>query len=122
MEKNEPEEDEAELHAPGLNMTEAEAKFVVAQAEKMVEQQAIFDSIRDEAEVKANRQLIRQRHVETDALFDELDAKTVTKEAAAEQPEAPEGFVAQTSEGAKLQLPHFYLSKGTEIVEILDEE
>lgn len=44
---------EAEQPAWGFNM--AEAEFVVSQAAEMVEQQAILESIRDEAYVEANR-------------------------------------------------------------------
>ncbi|KAE8810467.1 putative laccase-11 [Hordeum vulgare] len=61
-EEEEPEamkEDEPEEEAPGLSMVDAEAKFVVAQSKEMAEQQAILDYIQDEAEVEANRRLIR---------------------------------------------------------------
>ncbi|KAE8795090.1 hypothetical protein D1007_30030 [Hordeum vulgare] len=54
-------EQEEEPKAAGLSMAEAEAEFAVAQSKEMTEQQAILDSIRDEAEVEANRRLIRQR-------------------------------------------------------------
>ncbi|KAE8774314.1 hypothetical protein D1007_53340 [Hordeum vulgare] len=62
-------------------MAEVEAEFAVSQSEKMAEQQAILDSIQDEAAVEANRRLIRQRQAEADAPFDELEAE----ESAAEQ-------------------------------------
>lgn len=90
MEEDVQKEDETEIHAPGLNMAEADADFVVAQAEEMVEQQVILDSIRDEAELEANRRLIRQRQAEADALFDELHAEITTVEAATKQPEGAE--------------------------------
>ncbi|KAE8813348.1 hypothetical protein D1007_09501 [Hordeum vulgare] len=77
--------------APGLIMAEVEAELTVAQSEDMAEQHAILDSIRDEAEVEANRQLIRQRQEEADALFDKLDTGIEAEEAAAEQPKASEG-------------------------------
>ncbi|KAE8819517.1 putative LRR receptor-like serine/threonine-protein kinase [Hordeum vulgare] len=69
------EEDELEEEAPILSMEEAEAEFAIAQLEEMAEQQAILESIRDEAKVEANRLLIRQRQVEANTLFDELKAK-----------------------------------------------
>ncbi|KAE8819149.1 Auxin response factor 4 [Hordeum vulgare] len=80
-----------EIHALGLNMAKAGVEFVVAQADKMTEQQVILDSIRDEAEVESNRRHIRQRQAGADALFDELEAKIAAKEAATDQPEASEG-------------------------------
>ena len=43
----------------GLHMEQAEAEFAVAQANEMVEQQAIPESIQDEAYVKANQRFIR---------------------------------------------------------------
>ncbi|KAE8790175.1 hypothetical protein D1007_35504 [Hordeum vulgare] len=49
-----------EEEAPRLSMAEAEAKFPVTQSKEMTEQRAILDSIRDEAEVEANRRLIQQ--------------------------------------------------------------
>ncbi|KAE8796829.1 hypothetical protein D1007_28128 [Hordeum vulgare] len=55
-EDNEPEE---ENDTPGFNMTDAGEEFVVAQADKILEQRAILDSIRDDDEVEANRRLIR---------------------------------------------------------------
>ncbi|KAE8783524.1 Cysteinyl-tRNA synthetase [Hordeum vulgare] len=58
-----------------FNMAEADAEFAVAQVEEMVEQQAILESIQDEAEVEANRTLIRQKQAEADALFVKLDAE-----------------------------------------------
>ncbi|KAE8769914.1 putative laccase-11 [Hordeum vulgare] len=61
-----------EEEAPGLSMAKAEAEFAVAQPKEMTEQQAILDSIRDEAEVEANRRLIPQRHAKADTLFDEM--------------------------------------------------
>ncbi|KAE8815248.1 hypothetical protein D1007_07378 [Hordeum vulgare] len=56
-------EEEEQLKAmeeepPGLSMAEEEAEFVVAQSGEMADQQAILDSIRDVAEVEANRRLI----------------------------------------------------------------
>ncbi|KAE8794339.1 hypothetical protein D1007_30887 [Hordeum vulgare] len=50
----------------------------------MAKQQAILDSIRDEAEVEANYRLIRQRQAEADALFDELDAEIEAEKAKVE--------------------------------------
>ncbi|KAE8812180.1 hypothetical protein D1007_10785 [Hordeum vulgare] len=80
----------------------------------MVEQQTILDSIRDEAEVEANRRLIRQRQAEAEALFDELDTEIEAKEAVAKQLEA--------LEGAELRQAAIYPAEGTEIVVISDEE
>ncbi|KAE8807147.1 Auxin response factor 4 [Hordeum vulgare] len=104
------EEEDPEEEASGLSMTKAEAEFAVAQSKKMTEQQAILDSIRDEAEMEANRRLIWQRQAEADALFDELKAK----EAAAEQPESPEG--------AELWQATIYSPEGMEIANISDED
>ncbi|KAE8791625.1 hypothetical protein D1007_33941 [Hordeum vulgare] len=88
MEEDEPEEDDhPEVHAPGLNMAEAEAKFAVGQAEEMGKEQAILNSIRGEAEVYANRWLIRQRRAKTDDLYNELEADIAAEEAATERPE-----------------------------------
>ncbi|KAE8770519.1 Cysteinyl-tRNA synthetase [Hordeum vulgare] len=72
MEVVDPEEEEP---APWFNMTEADAEFVVAQAKEMGKQQAILESIHDEAEVEANRELIRKKQSEADTLFDKLDAE-----------------------------------------------
>ncbi|KAE8775884.1 Cysteinyl-tRNA synthetase [Hordeum vulgare] len=89
MEEDEPkEEDDPKIHAPGLNMTEADAKFIVAQANEMVEQQAIPYSISDEVEVEANRRLIRQRQVDVDTFFDEFEVDIAAEEAATKQPES----------------------------------
>ncbi|KAE8785286.1 hypothetical protein D1007_41032 [Hordeum vulgare] len=77
----------------------------------MMEQQAILDSIRDDAGVEANRRLIRQRQAESDTLFNELDAEIKAEEVAPEQ-----------LEGAELWQPSIYPSKGTEIVDIFDKE
>ncbi|KAE8802146.1 putative LRR receptor-like serine/threonine-protein kinase [Hordeum vulgare] len=96
---------------------EVEAEFVVAQSKEMAKQHAILDSIRDEAEVEANRQLIRQRQAEADAFFDELDAEIEASEAAAKQLEALEA-----PEGVKLRHAVIYPPEGTEIVDIFDEE
>ncbi|KAE8816201.1 Cysteinyl-tRNA synthetase [Hordeum vulgare] len=52
------EEDEAGQPPSYLNMAEVEAEFTIPKAEEMVEQQAIVDSIRDEADMEANRMLI----------------------------------------------------------------
>lgn len=108
MELADPEEEEAEQPAPGFNMAEAEAEFAVAQSAEMAEQQAILESIQDEAYVEANRKFIRQEQAASDALFAELDAEIEEEEAGAEQPEA--------------QLPPMYPEPGTEIVDISNEE
>ncbi|KAE8775920.1 hypothetical protein D1007_51531 [Hordeum vulgare] len=108
------EEDDPEEKAPDLSMMEAEAEFVITQSKKMAEQQGILDSIRDEAEVEANRRLIRQRQAEANAIFDELEAEIEADEAAVEQPEAPEG--------AKLRQAAIHSSEGMTIVDISDEE
>ncbi|KAE8805499.1 hypothetical protein D1007_18423 [Hordeum vulgare] len=100
-----------EEDAPGLSMAEVEAKFAVTQSEKMAEQQVILDSIREEAEVEANRRLIRQRQAEVVALLDELDTEIEAEDAAVEQPEGPE-----------LRQAAIYPPEGTEIVDISDEE
>ena len=42
-------------------MEQAEAEFAVAQAEEMAEQQAILESIQDEAYMEANRMFLRRR-------------------------------------------------------------
>jgi hypothetical protein len=103
MEVADLEEDEAEQPAPGFNM--AEAEFAVAQAAEMAEQQAILESIQDEAYVEANRAFLRQEQAASDALFAELDAEIEEEEAGAEQPEAPEG--------QELQLPPMLPAEGT---------
>ena len=64
--------------------------------------------------MKANRWLIQQRQAEADALFDDLEAEIEAEEAAAEQPQAPEG--------AEPQQAAIYPPKGTEIIDISDEE
>ncbi|KAE8784091.1 D-3-phosphoglycerate dehydrogenase, chloroplastic [Hordeum vulgare] len=63
------EEDDPKEEAPGLSMVEAEA---------------ILDFIRDDAEVEANRPLIRQRREKANSLFDKLDTKIEAEEAAME--------------------------------------
>ncbi|KAE8820360.1 Cysteinyl-tRNA synthetase [Hordeum vulgare] len=83
------EKDDPVIHAPGLNMPETEVDFAVAQAKEMTEQEAILNSIRDEAEVKANRRLIRQRKAEAYALYSDLKLDIATEEAAAEAPDGP---------------------------------
>ncbi|KAE8790081.1 hypothetical protein D1007_35596 [Hordeum vulgare] len=96
-------------------MRESEAVFTVAQAEEMTEQQAIPESIEDEAEVEANWELLRQKQAEADALCAELEADMEEEEeTGAEQPEAPERV--------ELQLSRMYPSKGTEIVDISGEK
>ena len=40
-----------EQHLPGFNMEQAEAEFAVAQSDEMAKQQAILESIQDEAYV-----------------------------------------------------------------------
>ncbi|KAI5021567.1 hypothetical protein ZWY2020_058297 [Hordeum vulgare] len=114
MEEDEAEEDEEDQPAPGLTMVEAHAEFAIAQAEEMLEQDAILDSIQDEAKVLANHMLIPHRHAKADALFDELDAEIAIKEVATEQSEA--------SEGTELWLPPMDPPEGTEIIDISDEE
>ncbi|KAE8800848.1 hypothetical protein D1007_23558 [Hordeum vulgare] len=71
----------------------------------------ILESVKDEAEVKANRELIWQNKAKVDSLFDKLEAEKATKEVGAKQ-----------LEGAELQLRHIYPSKGTKIADISDEE
>ncbi|KAE8799730.1 hypothetical protein D1007_24819 [Hordeum vulgare] len=61
------------------------------QADEMAEEQAIVDSIRDEAEVEANRRLIWQRHAKVDALFDEFEAEIAAEEATPKQSEGRRG-------------------------------
>ncbi|KAE8795549.1 Cysteinyl-tRNA synthetase [Hordeum vulgare] len=55
------EEDEAEQIAPRFNMTETEAEFAIVQDEEMSEQQAILESIQDEADVEDSRQFLSQK-------------------------------------------------------------
>ncbi|KAE8796780.1 hypothetical protein D1007_28075 [Hordeum vulgare] len=74
----------------------------------MTEQQAILNSIRDEAKVEANRWLIQQRHAEVDVLFDEVETEIEAEEAVTEQ-----------LEGAEQRQVAIYPSKGMEIVDIL---
>ncbi|KAE8770820.1 Cysteinyl-tRNA synthetase [Hordeum vulgare] len=74
MKVADPEEDEAKQPASGFNMAEMEAEFAIAQAKEMAEQQAILKSIRDEIEVEANRELLRQKEAEADVHFGELEA------------------------------------------------
>ncbi|KAE8798532.1 hypothetical protein D1007_26208 [Hordeum vulgare] len=69
------EDDDPNEEAPSLSMAEAEAEFTITQSKEMTEEHAILDSIRDDAEVKANRRLIRWRQAEANALFDELEAE-----------------------------------------------
>ncbi|KAE8775861.1 hypothetical protein D1007_51576 [Hordeum vulgare] len=97
-----------------MSMAEEEVEFVVIQSEEMSEQHAILNSIRDEAEVEVNRRLIRQRHPEADTLFDKLGAEIEAAEAAAEQPEAPEGV--------EMRQAAIYPPEGTEIIDISNEE
>ncbi|KAE8787112.1 hypothetical protein D1007_38989 [Hordeum vulgare] len=92
-------------------MVKAEAEFAVAQSEEIEEHHAILDSIRDEAEVKANRRLIRQRQAEADAVVNELEAEIEAEEAVTEQ-----------QEGAELRQAAIYLPEGTENVDISDED
>ena len=77
----------------------------------MAEQQAILESIQDEAYVEANRPFLRQEQAASDALFAELDAEIEAEEAGADQPEEPE-----------LQMPPMLPEPGTEIVDIFDDE
>ena len=79
--------EQREQQLPGFNMEQAEAVFAIAQSEEMVEQQAILESIQDEAYVEANRAFLRREQAESDALFAELDAEIEAEEAGAEQPE-----------------------------------
>ena len=109
MEVADSEEDEAEPPEQGFNM--AEAELAVTQAAEMTEQQAILESIQDEAYVEANRQFFRQEQAASDALFAELEAEIETEEAGAEQPEE-----------AELQLPPMLLEPGTEIVDIFEDK
>ncbi|KAE8797537.1 hypothetical protein D1007_27305 [Hordeum vulgare] len=97
--------------APGFNMAVADVEFPVAQTEDTAEQQAILESIQDEAEVKANQVLIRKKQTEADALFNELGAEIAAKEAKAKAPEGPE-----------LQLSRIYPPEGAEIIDISHKE
>ena len=72
-----------------FNMEQAEAEFAVAQSDEMAEQQAILESIHDEAYVEANRTFLRRQLTEPDALFGELNAEIEAEEAGAEQPKEP---------------------------------
>ena len=96
---------------PGFNMEQAEAEFVVAQSDEMAEQQAILESIQDEAYVEANRAFLRREKAESDALFVELNAEIQVEEAEAEALEEPE-----------LQLPPMLLEPCTKIIDIFDDE
>jgi hypothetical protein len=92
--------EEPDQQVSGFTMEQALDEYAVAQSDEMAEQQAILESIQDEASVSANRALLRRRQAETDALFaflEELDAEYEAEEGGAEQPEAPEG--------QELQLP-----------------
>ena len=109
MEVDEAEEPDQQVSP--FNMEQAEAEFAVAQSGVMAEQQAILESIQDEAYVEANRAFLRREQAESDALFAELDAEIEAEEAGAEQPEEPE-----------LQLPPMLPEPGTEIVDISDDE
>ena len=93
---------------PPFNMEQAEVEFVVAQSGEMAEEQAIPESIQNEAYVEANRAFLRREQAEIDALFAELDAEIEAEEAGAEQPE--------------LQLPPMLRKPSTEIVMISDGE
>ena len=106
MEVEEAKEPDQQVSA--FNMEQAEAEFAVAQSDEMAEQQAILESIQDEAYVEANRAFLRREQAESDALFTELAAEIEAEEAGAEQPE--------------LQLPPMLPEPGTEIVVISDEE
>ena len=101
MEVEEAEQPEQEL--PGFNMEQAEAEFAVAQSDEMAEQQAILESIQDEAYVEANRAFLWREQKESDALFAELDADIEAEE-------------------LELQLPPMLPEQGTEIVDISDDE
>ncbi|KAE8790922.1 Cysteinyl-tRNA synthetase [Hordeum vulgare] len=109
------EEDEAEQTAPGLNITEAEEEFAITQAEETTEQQDILESIQDEAYVEANSRFLQQKQAEDDMLFAKLKADMEKEaEAGTEQPKTPEG--------AELQLPSMYPSKGTKMIYISHKE
>ena len=87
LEEVKAEQQEKELVlAPGFNMEDAEAEFVVAQASEMAQHIAILESIQDEAYAETNRQFIRQERATTDALFDEVQAE-MDADADAEEPE-----------------------------------
>jgi hypothetical protein len=95
-------------------MEQAETEFAVSQSDEMAEQQAILESIQDEAYMEANRAFLRREQAESDALFAELDAEIEAEEAGAKQLEAPEG--------QELQLPPMLSQPGTVILVIFDEE
>ena len=60
------EAEELDQQVPAFNMEQAKAEFAVAQSDKMAKQQAILESVQDEAYVKASwavrRALRRARH------------------------------------------------------------
>ena len=95
-------------------MAEAEAEFAVAQAAEMAEQQAILESIQDEAYVEANRQFFRQEQAASDTLFAELGAEIEEEEETRTKP-------PEASEARELQLLPMLPESGTEIVDISDE-
>ncbi|KAE8808836.1 hypothetical protein D1007_14582 [Hordeum vulgare] len=66
--------------------------------EMIVEQHAIMESIQDEAEVDANRRVIRQMQAEEDALFDVLDAEMAADESEVEEDQVPEEIVNNSDE------------------------
>ncbi|XP_044360649.1 uncharacterized protein [Triticum aestivum] len=111
MEVADPQEEEVEQPAPrrgrGVTMAEAEAEFAVTQAVEMAEQQAILESIQDEAYVEANWQFLRQERAASDTLIAELDVDIEAEEAGVEKPKALE-----------LPLPSMYPQPGREIVNI----
>ena len=103
------EEADATEPVSGFTVEEAMAKFTIAQAPEMTEQTTILESIQDGAYVESNRHFIRRELVETDALFDEVEAE-MEAVAEAEQPKE-----------AELRLSSMYLEPGTEITDISDE-
>ncbi|XP_044362057.1 uncharacterized protein [Triticum aestivum] len=85
-----------------------------AGADEILKQQAILESIEDEAYVEANRAFLRQEQAETDALFAELDAEIEEEKVGAKQQEAPEE--------EEVRVPPMLLEPGTEIVDISDDK
>ena len=108
MEVEEEETEEPDQQVSPFKMEQAEAEFVVAQSDKMVEQQAILESSQDETYVDTNQAFLQREQTETDMLFAELDAEIEAEKAGVEEPE--------------LQLPLMLPEPGTEIVVISDDE
>lgn len=83
----EPEKEEEDPAPPaaGFGMPEALAELEVAQAAEAAEQQAILDSLHSEAEVEANRRILRQWQADIDEMFVDLKEE--------EEPELPHAAI-----------------------------